>query len=342
MREMDLSGSTGASKIRIGCSFEEVKNFCDPKRAIFIVDEKVLSLYGERLSPYRCLSVEATESCKTLNTVDRLYGELLDLEADRSTMIVGLGGGITCDVAGFAAATYMRGLPFGFVPTTLLALVDASVGGKNGVNYRGYKNLVGTFKQPEFVLADFSFLTTLPYDEMKNGIAEIVKHGLIANKTLFEDLEKNPELFSAIDAESLEKIVYESLAVKIDIVSRDETEKGERRKLNFGHTVAHAIEKTTGQIHGEAVAIGMVLAARLSKARGGITANELARIEKVIDGFRLPTLLSGGGDKVLEAITKDKKREGDAIHFVLLEGIGKAVIESIPIDELREALRDLC
>ena len=151
---------------------------------------------------------------------------VLEWELDRSSTVVGVGGGMVCDIAGFAASTYLRGIPFGFVPTTLLAMVDASVGGKNGVNYHGYKNLVGTFNQPEFVLCDFDFLRTLPYDELKNGIAEAIKSALIADEALFNYIEDNKKEISLLDNDAIQRIVFDSLNVKIDIVSRDETEKG--------------------------------------------------------------------------------------------------------------------
>ena len=177
-------------------------------------------------------------------------------------LIVAIGGGIVCDVAGFAASTYMRGLSFGFVPTTLLAQVDASVGGKNGVNLHGYKNLVGTFAQPGFVLCDPELLRTLPTEEVRNGFAEVIKQAAIGDALLFSFLEAGPDAALSLDRAAIDRIVYDCLKVKTNIVKEDELETGERRKLNFGHTVGHAVEKVHGLRHGEAVSIGMMAAAR--------------------------------------------------------------------------------
>ena len=185
--------------------------------------------------------------------------------------MVGIGGGIVCDVAGFAASTYMRGIRFGFVPSTLLAQADAAIGGKNGVNVGGIKNIAGVFKQPEFVLVAFELLKTLPRSERLCGLAEIVKHAVIASGDLFAFLERETDALLALDPAALHRALAESIRIKSAIVSADAKEGGERRKLNFGHTLGHAIEKEIGIPHGEAVSIGMVAAARISAARGMIS-----------------------------------------------------------------------
>lgn len=342
MKSIALSGSTGNSKILLGATFDQLGEFCDTESTVFVVDKNVLNLHGGKLSPYRLIEVEPGEQQKTLKTVDAIYDRLLEWELDRSSTIVGVGGGMVCDIAGFVAATYLRGVTFGFVPTTLLALVDASVGGKNGVNYRGYKNLVGTFKQPQFVLCDFAFLKTLPYNELKNGLAEAIKSGLVGDEVLFDFIKKNRQEIFSLDNDAIQEVVYDSLNVKIGVVSRDETEKGERRKLNFGHTIGHAIEKTTGCSHGEAVSIGMVIAAKLSERKGTLTGKDVERIEMLLSYFKLPVKFEGDREAIMDAIRKDKKREGEGIHFVLLDGIGKVRIEKIKICELQEVLFDLC
>ena len=341
MKSIDFSGNTGNSKILLGATFDQLGEFCDTEKTVVIVDRNVLDLHGDKLSPYRLIEVQPGEQQKTLKTVDAIYERFLGWELDRSSTIVGVGGGMVCDITGFAASTYLRGMPFGFVPTTLLALVDASVGGKNGVNYHGYKNLVGTFNQPQFVLCDFAFLKTLPYNELKNGLAEAIKSALIGDETLFDYIEKNGQEISSLNDDAIQKVVYDSLNVKIGIVSRDETEKGERRKLNFGHTIGHAIEKTTGCSHGEAVSVGMVMGAKLSERKGTLTRKDVERIEALLGYFKLPVKCEGDGEAIMDAIRKDKKREGEGIHFVLLDGIGKARIEKINIDELQEVLFDL-
>jgi 3-dehydroquinate synthase len=342
VKSIAFSGSTGNSKILLGATFDQLGEFCDTKNAVFIVDRNVLKLHGGKLSPYRLIEVEPGEQQKTLTTVDAIYDRFLGWELDRSSTIVGVGGGMVCDIAGFVASTYLRGVTFGFVPTTLLAMVDASVGGKNGVNYHGYKNVVGTFNQPEFVLCDFAFLKTLPYDELKNGLAEAIKSALIGDKTLFNYIENNGKEISSLNDDAIQKVVHDSLNLKISIVSQDETEKGERRKLNFGHTIGHAVEKTTGCSHGEAVSIGMVLSAKLSERKGALTKKDVERIEALLGYFELPVKFEGDREVIMDAIRKDKKREGEDIHFVLLDCIGKSRIERIKIDELREVLFDLC
>jgi 3-dehydroquinate synthase len=341
MKSIDFSGNTGNSKILLGVTFNQLGEFCDTEKTVIIVDRNVLDLYGDKLSPYRLIEVQPGEQQKTLKTVDAIYERFLGWELDRSLTIVGVGGGMVCDIAGFAASTYLRGIPFGFVPTTLLALVDASAGGKNGVNYHGYKNLVGTFNQPQFVLCDFAFLKTLPYNELKNGLAEAIKSALIGDETLFGYIEKNGQEISSLNDDAIQKVVYDSLNVKIGVVSRDETEKGERRKLNFGHTIGHAIEKTTGCSHGEAVSAGMVMAAKLSERKGTLTRKDVERIEALLGYFKLPVKCESDREAIMDAIRKDKKREGEGIHFVLLDGIGKARIEKINIHELQEVLFDL-
>ncbi len=341
MKSIEFTGRTGVSKILLDVNFNHLSELCNPERTVAIIDSNILRLYGDKLPPYRIVEVESGEQQKTLETVNRIYKCFLEWELDRSSTVVGVGGGIVCDITGFVASTYLRGVHFGFVPTTLLALVDASVGGKNGVNYHGYKNLVGTFNQPEFVLCDFSFLKTLPYDELKNGFAEAIKSSLIGDKSLFDYIEKNGQKISSLENKAIKKIVHDSLNVKMEIVSRDETEKGERRKLNFGHTIGHAIERTVGCSHGEAVSIGMVAAAKLSARKGMLTENKVKKIITLLDFFKLPVKPRGAQEAIMDAIRKDKKREGENIHFVLLDGIGKAQTEKISIDDLREVLFDL-
>jgi 3-dehydroquinate synthase len=258
--------------------------------------------------------------------------------ADRGSFIVGIGGGIVCDVAGFVASTYMRGVRFGFVSTTLLSQVDASVGGKNGVNFGGYKNIVGVFSQPEFVICDPNLLSTLPAREFQCGFAEVVKHGAIADEDLFVYLEQNWSRALEHDPQVIEKVVYDSAIIKSTVVNRDATEQGERRKLNFGHTLGHGIEKVLQVPHGEAVSAGMVLASQLSVKKGYLQAEDATRLSNLLDKFRLPVRLEFNRQQVFEAIGKDKKREGDSLKFVLLKRIGEAVVNEISVQEIVDLL----
>ncbi|VVB98401.1 3-dehydroquinate synthase [uncultured archaeon] len=290
MRTLKIEGKTGTSEIVLGESISNLAKYCEGSETVIITDRNVRALHGASFPKAEIIEIGIGEHNKTLKTVEGIYEKFLELGLDRSSCVAGIGGGIVCDVAGFAASTYLRGLKFGFAPTTLLAQVDASIGGKNGVNFKGYKNLVGTFRQPNFVLCDFEMLKTLPPRELRNGFAEIVKHGAIADAQLFSYLEENCKNALAIHRTAIEKIVYDSLMVKSRIVSLDETEKGERRKLNFGHTFGHAIEKTTGLPHGEAISIGMVAAARLSAAKGLLASKEADRIESLLKALGLPVL----------------------------------------------------
>lgn len=320
----------------------ELGRYCQDKKVIIITDEQVRELYEPLFPPSAVIEIGRGEDFKTLRTVESVYDEFLGYGVDRAWLTVGVGGGIVCDVAGFVASTYLRGLSFGFVPTTLLAQVDASVGGKNGVNLRGYKNQIGTFNQPDFVLCDFSVLRSLPSEELKNGFAEVIKHALIADEKLFHFLEANTVEALALGPEIMERIVSDSWIIKSAIVSRDETEKGQRRTLNFGHTLGHALEKVCGLRHGEAVSAGMAFAARLSRRRGLLSRTEAERIETLLIAFDLPTGMRADAALVREALRKDKKRENDRIHVVLLDRIGQARIELVDMKELNEAIDDLC
>ncbi len=222
-----------------------------------------------------------------------------------------------------------------------LAQVDASAGGKNGVNLGGYKNLVGTIRQPQFCLCDFSLLATLPKSEMRCGFAEVVKHAAIGDAELFSYLETSWRKAYDLNRAAIEKVVHDSLAVKTGIVGRDERERGERMKLNFGHTLGHAVEKATGIPHGEAVSIGMVAAANLSVKRGLLQAKDAERLEALLSGIGLPTAAAADRGKVLDAMKKDKKRFSGKMRFVLLEGIGKARIEEIALEELEAVVDDM-
>lgn len=321
----------------------ELEGHCRVKKIAIITDERVRDLYGS-LFPSSAVTIEMGrgEQFKTLRTVELIYEGFLEHRVDRSWLIVGIGGGIVCDVAGFAASTYLRGLSFAFVPTTLLAQVDASMGGKNGVNLRGYKNQVGTFNQPEFVLCDFGVLRSLPPEELRNGFAEVIKHSLIADDRLFSFLETNADEALALHPDAIERVVFDSLIIKSGIVSRDETEKGERRKLNFGHTVGHALEKVCGLRHGEAVSVGMLVAARLSLRKGLLSEDDVQRIQRLLVTFDLPVGVRADAILIQEALWKDKKREDGHIHVVLLDGIGKARVEPLAMNELNEAIDDLC
>ncbi len=336
-----IHGSTGDSNILIGESLQNLQKYIASEQVVIITDSNVRRLYGKDFPPYEIIEIGMGEKIKNLDTVKTIYGKLLELEMDRSSFIVGIGGGVVCDIVGFAASTYLRGLRFGFVSSTLLSQVDASVGGKNGVNFEGYKNMVGVFNQPAFVICDMNLLKTLPEREVLCGLAEVVKHAAIGETNLFSYLEKHYKRVLQLDEEVIEKIVYDSVLIKSSIVNKDEKEKGERRKLNFGHTLGHALEKTTGAPHGKAVSAGMVAASALSEKKGYLSREDKERIEALLKKFQLPTRVQLDGKRLLDAVRKDKKREGEKINFVLLQGIGKAVVEKISVKELETLVKEL-
>jgi len=337
-----IQGAKSDSQIVFGAKLRDLSAYIAGRRCVIVTDKQVAPLYRDQFPQDAPVAVIGTgEANKTLHTLDQLYQTFLNAELDRSACVVAIGGGIVSDLAGFAASTYLRGLQFGFVPTTLLAQVDASVGGKNGLNFQGYKNLIGTFTQPEFVLIDVSLLSTLPRRALGCGFAEAIKHGAIADRVLFAFMETDAERICNLETDAVERIVRDSIVIKSTIVNADEREQGERRKLNFGHTFGHAIEKTLGVPHGESVAIGMTVAARLSQQRGYLAETDVARLIRLLQAYNLPTAIAADKEAVRNALRKDKKRYGDHIKFVLLERIGKAMIQDVSLQELEQVVEQL-
>jgi 3-dehydroquinate synthase len=338
----EIQGQTGISKIFVGESLKNLPRYLPPTQCIIITDTNIKNLYHHLFANFDLIELKSGERSKNLGTVKHIYTRLLACEADRSTFIVGIGGGAVCDLTGFAASTYMRGLDFGFVATSLLAQVDASIGGKNAVNFQGYKNIVGTFNQPRFVICDLELLETLPQEEILNGLAEVLKHALIGDSGLFSFLEHHHEHAGTGDRDFFQKVVRDSIAVKAAVVEKDERETGERRILNFGHTLGHAIEITTDLSHGEAISLGMVFAIRYSKKKKTLGEKESTRVLSLFEKMKLPMAGAFDKSKALAAIKKDKKRVADRIHFVFLKGIGVPVVEKITFDELEASVHDLC
>ncbi|MDA8137749.1 MAG: 3-dehydroquinate synthase [Desulfobacteraceae bacterium] len=334
MQEIIVQGQSGRSRILIGETLANLNRYLPDGRAIIITDENVARLYADQFPPVEVITIGSGETHKTMETLAQIFDRLIAAEADRSAFIVGIGGGIVGDVTGFAASTYMRGVRFGFVASTLLAQVDATVGGKNGVNFKGYKNMVGVFCQPEFVIIDIAMLKTLPPAEIACGLAEIVKHACIADAVYFDDIETHCDRIAALDATTMLRLVQRSVEIKAAVVNADERESGERRKLNFGHTLGHAFEKTLGISHGAAVSAGMVLASELSVRQGLLSPEEFERIKKLLSRLHLPTELEFDRAAVFDALKKDKKRQRAQMHFVLLTGIGRSEVRSIAIEEI--------
>ena len=322
------------SEIYIGPTSDILPGVLPGGRVVVVSDATIDRLYHPMLAPYDTVLIGLGESIKTLQTVESIYRRFIELGVDRSTFVLGIGGGIVTDVAGFAAATYMRGLDFGFVSTTLLGQVDASVGGKNGVNVDGYKNMAGTFSQPRFVVCDPGMLRTLSDREFRTGLAEVVKAAVIADAGLFARIEATT--FDALrsDTDLLTDAVSASIRVKADIVERDERESGDRRKLNLGHTLAHAIEKCTNRLnHGEAVAVGTALIADASVKLGVLAAEDRDRIAGVLKKLGFDLTPPVDVKRLLKEVGKDKKNEDGMLRIVVPIGIGDCDVRRMSHDE---------
>lgn len=318
---------------------------------VLVTNPTVRGLYGAAAeSSLRAAALDPVvaeipdgERYKTMATLETILDAALSRGADRSSVVVALGGGVVGDLAGFAAATLYRGVRLYMVPTTLLAQVDSSVGGKTGVNRPQGKNLVGAFHQPSGVLADTSVLATLPEREYRAGLAEVVKYGVILDGDFFAFLERGVGRLNVRDPELLVEVVERCVQLKASVVERDERERGLRRLLNFGHTVGHAVEKATAYsrlLHGEAVAMGMVAAARLSERLGVCGSEVSTRIQSLLSALGLATEIPADVERaaVIDAVAYDKKAQGSKVVFVLAEGIGRCVQRELDRGSIRAAL----
>ena len=285
------------------------------------------------------------EEHKNLAQMEKIYNALLSFNLDRNSFLIALGGGVVGDITGFAAATFLRGIPFVQIPTTLLAQVDSSVGGKTGVNLPGGKNMVGAFYQPGIVIIDPQVLTTLPARELMAGMAEVIKYAVISDAGFFSYLQGASEKALRLDPATLSYVIKTCCAIKASITSKDETEKGIRSFLNFGHTIGHAVEALTSYrqyAHGEAVAMGMAAAAKLSSAWGYCPDAAYQQVKALLEQYGLPAALpSFPLDDYIASMLKDKKKSGDSIQMVLMHEIGKVVLEKISVSNLQQAFRDL-
>lgn len=322
-------------------------------RAAIVSNPTIYRLYGEVVENslreagfnVKSIIIPDGEEYKELLWTNYIYGELLKHRLDRSSAVVALGGGVIGDITGFAASTYMRGISFVQIPTTLLAQVDSSVGGKTGVNHPLGKNMIGTFYQPRLVWTDVNTLRTLPEREVRAGMAEVIKYGVIWDAELFEFLEANRDKVLRLDTEALKFIIKRSCEIKAEVVSKDERETGLRAILNYGHTIGHAIETATGYteyLHGEALAIGMVLEARLAVLLSLLDAAAAERITALIALYGLPVEMPSGLDynKILSSMQLDKKAVEGRLKFILPEKIGTVVLWDVTdTSKIAEAIR---
>jgi 3-dehydroquinate synthase len=328
--------STSSVNYFFGSGMSQLKEIVDRKNSIILTDENVFAAHSKRFKNWNTIVLKTGEEFKIQGTVDSVIEQLIEMGADRQTTLIGVGGGVITDLTGYIASIYMRGISFGFIPTTLLALVDASIGGKNGIDVGVYKNMVGAIKQPSFILQDLQFLSSLPEPEWQNGFAEIIKHACIKDAAMFRSLESNDLAFYMKRKKEISSLIRRNVLIKTRVVMQDEFEKGDRKLLNFGHTLGHALENQYELSHGQAISIGMTYASDLSGKVNGCKSTE--RIPGVLQQYGLPTYAQFDKEKVINVLKMDKKKENNAINFILLEKIGKAVIEKISIDQLYSTL----
>ena len=334
MKRLKINIDSVSSLIITGGDLSDLHSLLPSGSRVFIItDTNVRGLYGDRFPAAEVLTVQPGEESKSLTVVGDLCTRLLEAGADRSAFIVGFGGGVVCDIAGLVASVYMRGVRHGFVSTTLLAQVDASTGGKTGVNLGAYKNIIGTFRQPEFVLCDHRLLSTLPDEEFQSGLGELIKNAIIRDRDLFFDIASALGRIYDRDPVILEDLIYRAVRIKADIVRHDPLEKGIRRLLNFGHTFGHVLERTYNLPHGIAVMEGMLIASRLSVWANELPLPELRIFEKVLEqaGFQGEHAIPG---HAVSMISRDKKSRQGTVSFVLLRSVGKAVIRKLPVTEI--------
>lgn len=337
-KQIILTGKYGKSSVLVGESIDNLAVHLPSGNVWAITDENLYYHYRKYFNGMQVYVIEPGEQSKNFGAIVSVCRWLMEQGAGRDAFILGVGGGVVCDIAGFVASVFMRGVEFGFVATSLLAQVDGSIGGKNGVNLDGYKNIIGTFNQPGFVICDTKMLHTLPPAEFKNGMAEVIKHALIADREMFDNILNHHMDILQLQTEVVNYLVKRSVEIKAAVVSTDEREQGERRKLNLGHTWGHAVEKIEGIPHGQAVSIGLAFAAKLSEAKGILSADERNQVVSLLKTFHLPVETKTTQIKIYEALLKDKKKEKGHIYFVLMKGIGKVKIERMSLSELQEFL----
>jgi len=334
MERIIINTGNSVSGIVVGGRWQAVAKMLPETGVVIITDDNIFDIYGDGFPPFPVIKFKPGEKSKHLGTVSQIINELLEMGVDRTWFILGIGGGVVCDIAGFVASVYMRGIRFGFVSTSLMSQVDASVGGKNGVDAGQYKNVIGTFNQPEFVICDTTMLKSLPQDEYLSGFAELLKIGFIGDEGLVVIAEKNHKGFMERDRQLLTESVTRSVKFKGNVVAEDEKESGIRRILNFGHTYGHAIEMANGFQHGYGVAAGMELAIHLSNVKGLLSDSETARALSVLERYNIIPEYKISTDLMEKLVAHDKKKVDGGINFVLLTGIGKAVVEKMPLAEL--------
>ncbi|MBS1587451.1 MAG: 3-dehydroquinate synthase [Bacteroidetes bacterium] len=337
--QFSVSFTGGEVQYLLGAEFARYAGLVPTDNCIFITDDNIARLCAERLEGKKIIVIPAGEAHKRLDTVETIINELLKMGAQRGTYLVGVGGGVVTDIAGFVASVYMRGVQFGFIPTTLLGMVDASIGGKNGVDVGLYKNVAGSFRQPQFILYDTSFLVTLPDEEWRNGFAEIIKYACVFDKDMFDELARHDISFYRSNEIALQELIAKCVDIKNKVVLADETEQDERKLLNFGHTLGHAIENMYALSHGQAISIGMVAACFIAEDVARLDVNVREQLSALLNRYGLPITIAFDITSVMDVLMKDKKRLGNQIGYILPETIGHAVIHKLTEQQIRQGLK---
>jgi shikimate kinase / 3-dehydroquinate synthase len=336
MLKKTFSFSASKTTCYFDASFAQIGSLVEKDRSVFITDQHIFEHHKKYFKGVNLIQIRGGESYKIQSTVDQIIDQLIGLGADRKTTIIGVGGGVVTDIVGYVASVYLRGVPFGFVPTSVLGMVDASIGGKNGIDVGNYKNMIGVIRQPEFLFYDVNLLQTLPPEEWVNGFAEVIKHAAIKDATLFRDLEKNSIHYYRKNKKALTELIRKNVMIKSSVVQRDEFEGSERRLLNFGHTLGHAVENVYHLPHGHAISVGIKAACLISEEM--LNFKETARVTSLLQQYGLPIDVPVDFGKVIEIMRMDKKKTRDIMHYVLLEKLGKAVIKPIPMNQLEKLL----
>jgi len=339
MKNIRFTFSSSLTTLYPATGFAQLKKITAPASTVLVTDDNIYKAHAKRFRGWNTIVLRPGEQYKIQATADALIGQLIEMEADRSFTLVGVGGGVITDITGYVASVYLRGIRFGFVPTTILGLVDASIGGKNGIDVGDYKNMVGAIRQPAFILHDMRFLKSLPQPEWENGFAEIIKHACIKDAALFAELERRTLKHYQDGQRSAGELIRRNAMIKSKVVQRDEFEKGDRRILNFGHTLGHALETQYELSHGRAISIGMTAACHISERLTGF--RHTGRVTQLLERYHLPTYARFDSKKVFDVLKMDKKRARKEMNYVLLERIGKAVIKPIPLTKLQQIIQTL-
>lgn len=339
METMNLGNEVNTT-IYTDASLELVGELLGARRAVLIVDAEVYPRLKTRLPKALVYSVTPGEHSKSMRQAAEVYRWLQNNGIDRDTVLVGVGGGVISDLTGFVAATYLRGVSLILVPTTVLAQVDAAIGGKNAVNLDGFKNIIGTIYQPEAIVCDYSVLESLPIEEVRGGVAEMIKHCMIADREQFDYFATHAEEILTLRREAIQTIIPWSIRIKKEFIEADVFDRSVRRILNFGHTWGHAVEAVTGLHHGHAVAVGMCFATRLAVHKGLCAPEVLEALEGLLTRFGLPIETKVLPWVIFEAMKRDKKRSAGNIHFILPRAIGKTEIVDISLDELKAFIKE--